>query len=183
MRRPSLRSLAHGAHLPRVLVVYVSVGVGVLQTADVLQDRLGLLFIVEMWERFSYYGMRALLVPFLVTVAQWPKAEATSLYGTYMMAVYLTPLVGGYIADRWIGTRRSLVIGGAVIASGHFVLVLSSAWAFYVGLSLIVIGTGFFVLFLVAELVHRWVPGGLVLRLLLVIGLGVMAFTWSAVST
>src|ERR1700681_1527156 len=59
-----------------------------------------LLFIVEMWERFSYYGMRALLVLYLVNVLKWPDVEADSLYGTYTSLVFLTPLLGGYIADR-----------------------------------------------------------------------------------
>jgi POT family proton-dependent oligopeptide transporter len=105
---------------------------------------LGLIFAVEMWERFSYYGMRAILVLYLVNALRWDTARAASLYGTYTMAVYLTPLVGGYLADRWIGTRRSLFIGGLVIAAGHFALAFPGMGTFYVGLSLIVIGTGFF---------------------------------------
>ncbi len=105
---------------------------------------LGLIFGVEMWERFSYYGMRAILVLYLVNALRWDTARAASLYGTYTMAVYLTPLLGGYLADRWIGTRRSLFIGGVVIAAGHFSLAFPGLPAFYLGLSLIVIGTGFF---------------------------------------
>ncbi len=105
---------------------------------------LGLLFVTEMWERFSYYGMRALLVLYLVNALRWDTARAASLYGTYTMAVYLTPLVGGYLADRWIGTRRSLVLGGAIIAAGHFCLAFASMATFYAGLALIVVGTGFF---------------------------------------
>jgi proton-dependent oligopeptide transporter, POT family len=105
---------------------------------------LGLLFVTEMWERFSYYGMRAILVLYLVNALRWDVARAASLYGTYTMAVYLTPLVGGYLADRWIGTRRSLVIGGIIIAAGHFTLAFPGLTAFYAGLALIVIGTGFF---------------------------------------
>jgi POT family proton-dependent oligopeptide transporter len=73
---------------------------------------LGLLFITEMWERFSYYGMRAILVLYLVNALHWPDARATALYGTYTGLVWLTPLIGGYLADRFIGTRRSLVIIG-----------------------------------------------------------------------
>jgi proton-dependent oligopeptide transporter, POT family len=105
---------------------------------------LGLLFITEMWERFSYYGMRAILVLYLVNALQWPDARATALYGTYTGLVWLTPLIGGYLADRFIGTRRSLVIGGAVIATGHFVLAFQSTATFYLGLALVIIGTGFF---------------------------------------
>ena len=119
---------------------------------DVFADRsllghpkgLGLLFITEMWERFSYYGMRALLVLYLVNELKWTDGRATNLYGTYTGLVYLTPLIGGYLADRFIGTRRSLVVGAVLIATGHFVLALQSMWSFYVGLGLVVIGTGFF---------------------------------------
>jgi POT family proton-dependent oligopeptide transporter len=105
---------------------------------------LRLIFVVEMWERFSYYGMRALLVLYLVNALRWDAARAASLYGTYTMAVYLTPLVGGYLADRFIGTRRSLLLGGAIIAAGHFALALPGMASFYAGLTLIVVGTGFF---------------------------------------
>ncbi len=105
---------------------------------------LALIFGVEMWERFSYYGMRAILVLYLVNGLRWDTARAAGLYGTYTMAVYLTPLAGGYLADRWIGTRRSLFIGGLVIAAGHFALAFPGMGSFYLGLSLIVIGTGFF---------------------------------------
>jgi POT family proton-dependent oligopeptide transporter len=124
-------------------------------TADrsaVLDDRwlfghpraLGLIFVVEMWERFSYYGMRAILVLYLVNALGWDGARAAGLYGTYTMAVYLSSLPGGYLADRWIGTRRALVLGGALIAAGHFSLAFPGMTAFYAGLALIVAGTGFF---------------------------------------
>jgi POT family proton-dependent oligopeptide transporter len=105
---------------------------------------LGLLFVVEMWERFSYYGMRALLVLYLVNYLKWSDGDASRLYGTYTSLVYLTPLVGGYLADRFIGTRRSLVIGAVIIAAGHFTLALQSMTTFYIGLALIIVGTGFF---------------------------------------
>ncbi len=105
---------------------------------------LGLLFVVEMWERFSYYGMRALLVLYLVNYLKWSDGDASRLYGTYTSLVYLTPLIGGYLADRYIGTRRSLVIGSIVIAMGHFSLAFQSMTSFYLGLALIIIGTGFF---------------------------------------
>ena len=99
---------------------------------------------VEMWERFSYYGMRALLILYLVHALHWGVASAAKLYGTYASLVYLTPLLGGYLADRFIGTRRSLVIGGAIIALGHFALAFDSIPTFYLGLGLIILGTGFF---------------------------------------
>ena len=121
-------------------------------THDVFADRsllghpkgLGLLFITEMWERFSYYGMRALLVLYLVNSQHWTAERAANLYGTYTMLVFLTPLIGGYLADRIIGTRRSLVLGGLIISAGHFTLAFANETAFYAGLGLIVIGTGFF---------------------------------------
>lgn len=120
--------------------------------SDVFDDRslfghpkgLGLLFFTEMWERFSYYGMRALLVLYLVNAQHWTAERAATLYGNYTMLVFLTPLIGGYLADRIIGTRRSLVIGGVIIAAGHFTLALQGDAAFYTGLALIIIGTGFF---------------------------------------
>ena len=106
-----------------------------------------LLFGVEMWERFSYYGMRAFLVLFLVSSAGglgWTKQEAANLYGWYTGLVYLTPLIGGYLADRVLGTHRAIIIGSIVIAAGHFSLALHSLPTFYLGLALIILGTGFF---------------------------------------
>ncbi len=105
---------------------------------------LALLFVVEMWERFSFYGMRALLVLYMVHVLGWADARADHLYGTYTALVYLTALGGGYLADRFIGTRRSVVIGGIIIAAGHFTLAMETLPSFYTGLGLVVIGTGFF---------------------------------------
>ena len=105
---------------------------------------LGLLFLTAMWERFSFYGMRAILILYLTQALHWNTARAANLYGTYMMLVLLTPLIGGYLADRIIGTRRSLVIGGLIIAAGHFCLAFNSMTMFYTGLALIIIGTGFF---------------------------------------
>ncbi len=105
---------------------------------------LGLLFFTEMWERFSYYGMRAILVLYLVNALKWDTPRAANLYGTYTMLVYLTPVIGGFLADRLIGTRRSLVIGSIVISLGHFTLAFPGMTAFYAGLGLIIVGTGFF---------------------------------------
>ncbi|HEU4641769.1 MAG TPA: oligopeptide:H+ symporter, partial [Gemmatimonadaceae bacterium] len=105
---------------------------------------LGLLFATEMWERFSYYGMRALLILYLVNALGWSTARAANLYGTYTGLVYFTPLIGGWLADRFIGTRRSLVLGGVIIALGHFALAVPGMTMFYIGLALVVIGTGFF---------------------------------------
>ncbi len=106
-----------------------------------------LMFGVEMWERFSYYGMRALLILFLVSKSGgfgWSKEDASHVFGWYTSLVYLTPLLGGYLADRFLGTHRSMLVGGAVIAAGHFCLAFSNQVSFFVGLALIIIGTGLF---------------------------------------
>jgi POT family proton-dependent oligopeptide transporter len=108
-----------------------------------------LLFGAEMWERFSFYGMRALLVLFAADSAAhgglgWSKESADHLIGWYGFAAYAMPLVGGYAADRFIGTRRSMVIGGAIIAAGHFCMAIPAIPTFFAGLALVAIGTGFF---------------------------------------
>ncbi|MGQ0539448.1 MAG: peptide MFS transporter [Gemmatimonadaceae bacterium] len=105
---------------------------------------LALLFAVEMWERFSYYGMRALLVLYLVNALGWSDGDAARLYGNYTSLVWLTPIIGGYLADRWLGTRRSMIIGALVITLGHFLLALQTMPLFYAGLACVIIGTGFF---------------------------------------
>src|SRR3990172_9462800 len=93
---------------------------------------LWVLFITEMWERFSYYGMRALLVFYLIAKIDsdnpglgWTEESAGRLYGIYTAAVYLTPVAGGWIADRFLGTHRSMLVGGWIIAAGHFTLALT----------------------------------------------------------
>ncbi len=111
-----------------------------------------LLFVAEMWERFSYYGMRAFLILFMTaTIAsgglQWSTETAGSAYGWYTGLVYLSPIIGGYIADKFIGTHWSMMLGGLIISAGHFVLAfagIDNISAFLGGLALIVIGTGFF---------------------------------------
>lgn len=112
-------------------------------------DGLSTLFFVEMWERFSYYGMRALLTLFMVAPVasgglQFSVADAAIFYGNYTMAVYLLSIPGGYLADNYLGARRSVMIGGLVIASGHFALAVPWTSAFYLGLILIALGTGLF---------------------------------------
>ncbi len=102
------------------------------------------LFFVEMWERFSYYGMKALLVLYLVDAQRWSISRAANLYGNYTALVYIAPLLGGYIADKFLGTRRSLFWGGVIIACGHFTLAFQANSTFYFGLGLIILGTGLF---------------------------------------
>ena len=120
-----------------------------------------LLFAVEMWERFSFYGMRGLLVLYLIAATTgfnagrgWSRAEASTLYGWYTGLAYLFPILGGIIADKLIGTHRSMLVGGLLITIGHVVLAVSGlgTWehdavgmsVFIAGLALIVLGTGHF---------------------------------------
>ena len=108
---------------------------------------LSTLFFTEMWERFSYYGMRAILVLFMTDAVAtggmgMDDVTATATYGLYTAGVYVLALPGGWVADRILGLRRSVFWGGVVIAAGHFTLAIPSSVAFYLGLSLIVIGTG-----------------------------------------
>jgi POT family proton-dependent oligopeptide transporter len=105
------------------------------------------LFFTEMWERFSYYGMRALLVLFMVDAVEsgglgFSDATATAIYGLYTAAVYLVALPGGWIADRLIGAQKAVWFGGIVIMLGHFVLAIPSVHSFFLGLVLVVLGTG-----------------------------------------
>lgn len=109
---------------------------------------LSTLFFTELWERFSYYGMRALLVLFMVDAVKTggmglDDKTATSIYGLYTAFVYLAALPGGWIADRLLGAQRSVWVGGLIIAAGHFTLAVPSTAAFFLGLVLVVIGTGF----------------------------------------
>ena len=108
---------------------------------------LGTLFFTELWERFSYYGMRAILVLYMVAPVTagglgFDVKTAASIYGTYTMSVYLTALPGGMIADRWLGTRLAVLLGGIVIACGHFSMVFHNIAFFYLGMVLIAVGTG-----------------------------------------
>jgi POT family proton-dependent oligopeptide transporter len=109
---------------------------------------LAILFFTEMWERFSYYGMRALLVIYLIAnVGEgglgWTKTEALTLYGWYTMAVYLVAIPGGIIADKLLGQKKTVMLGGFILVAGHFMMAMPGLWAFYTALALIVIGSGF----------------------------------------
>ncbi len=108
-----------------------------------------ILFFTEMWERFSYYGMRAILVLYLVAEATsgnpglgWTDAEALSLYGTYTMLVYVSSIPGGWIADKFLGQKKSVLYGGILLVAGHSILAIEQMWAFYTGLGLIIAGVG-----------------------------------------
>ena len=107
------------------------------------------LFFTEMWERFSYYGMRAILVLYLVSATTggnaglgWTNAEALALYGWYTMLVYLASIPGGIIADKYLGQKKTVLVGGIVLVAGHGILAVEEMWAFYSGLALIVAGVG-----------------------------------------
>lgn len=112
-----------------------------------------LLFVTEMWERFSYYGMRALFMLYMVQALLFDKEMASQVYGSYTGLVYLTPLIGGYIADRYWGNRRSIVVGAVTMAIGQFLLFLSACYfqhiemakyLMFCGLGLLILGNGFF---------------------------------------
>ncbi len=105
------------------------------------------LFFTEMWERFSYYGMRALLVLFMVEAIGkggmgLTDQVATAIYGLYTASVYLAALPGGWVADRFLGAQRAVWYGGIIIAAGHFTLAIPQTSCFYLGLVLVVLGTG-----------------------------------------
>ncbi len=108
---------------------------------------LATLFFTEMWERFSYYGMRALLILFMTSAAAegglgFDNAKAGAIYGLYTAGVYLFALPGGWLADRLFGQQRAVLYGGVLIACGHFTLAVPGLFTFYAGLVLIVLGTG-----------------------------------------
>lgn len=110
------------------------------------------LFMTEMWERFSYYGMRAMFVLYMVKCLMLSKEDASQIYGSYTGLVYLTPLLGGYLADRFWGNRRSIVLGSVVMAAGQFLMFVSACMytrpsahlIMLVGLGLLILGNGFF---------------------------------------
>ena len=103
---------------------------------------LSTLFFTEMWERFSYYGMRAFLILYMVHALGFDDSHAGRVYGNYTAGVWAAAILGGILADRWLGQYRSVLIGGIIIALGHFTLAFHALPFFYFGLSLIVVGTG-----------------------------------------
>src|SRR5258706_15589282 len=108
---------------------------------------LATLFFTEMWERFSYYGMRAFLILYMTAPAAagglgFADGDAGSIYGTYTGSVWGASILGGLVPDRFLGQYRSVLIGGLIIAAGHFTLAFRPLPFFYTGLALIVVGTG-----------------------------------------
>jgi len=109
------------------------------------------LFFTEMWERFSYYGMRAIFILFMTKILLLPDAEASEIYGSYTGLVYLTPLLGGYLCDQYLGNRRSIFVGGLLMALGQFFMFLSASAGqdggvalMWTGLTALIVGNGFF---------------------------------------
>ena len=108
------------------------------------------LFFTEMWERFSYYGMRAILTLYMVHETTdgfnpglgWTSGKALALYGWYTMLVYVASIPGGYIADKFLGQKKSVLVGGLILVVGQSILAVSALWAFYTGLGLIITGVG-----------------------------------------
>ncbi|MBA2626872.1 MAG: peptide MFS transporter [Gemmatimonadales bacterium] len=121
---------------------------GILDTRFFGHPRgLSTLFFTEMWERFSYYGMRAILILFMTAAVTtgglgFPTEKAGIIYGTYVAMVYLTALPGGWLADKFLGQRKAVFWGGVVIMLGHICLAVPSMASFYLGLAFVVIGTG-----------------------------------------
>ena len=108
---------------------------------------LSMLFYAEMWERFSYYGMRAILLLFMIAPLAMggmgmDQKDAAQIYGNYTMASYMVCILGGYLADNFIGARRAVLIGGLIITAGHYCLAFASEPTFYTGLILVALGTG-----------------------------------------
>ncbi|MEL6651187.1 MAG: oligopeptide:H+ symporter, partial [Bacteroidota bacterium] len=106
-----------------------------------------ILFFTELWERFSYYGMRALLVLYIYSSIEdgglgWTRKEALELYGWYTMLVYVASIPGGILADRLLGQKKAVMLGGILLCIGHLVLAIEALWAFYAGLLLIILGVG-----------------------------------------
>ncbi|HKP71422.1 MAG TPA: peptide MFS transporter [Pyrinomonadaceae bacterium] len=106
------------------------------------------LFFTEMWERFSYYGMRAILFLYMISAVDkgglgWDEGFAGPIFGLYASSVYFLPLIGGWIADRFIGAKRATFIGGVIIMLGHFALAVPTMTFFYIGLVCVAVGTGF----------------------------------------
>ena len=98
-----------------------------------------------MWERFSYYGMRALLVLYMIKgFLAMNDGAAYAVYGAYTALVYATPFIGGMLADRLLGARRAVVLGGLLMAAGHLMMTIEVSWAFYLALALLIAGNGFF---------------------------------------
>jgi POT family proton-dependent oligopeptide transporter len=106
--------------------------------------QLYLLFFAEMWERFSFYGMKALLIAYMTSQLHYDDPKAYAILGSYAALVYTMPMFGGFMADRFIGYRRAIMFGGILMSIGHFILAVPSDWSFFYGMAFIICGNGFF---------------------------------------
>ena len=120
-------------------------------TTDQLQQnnskqpkQLYLLFFAEMWERFSFYGMKALLIAYMVSELNYDDPKAYAILGSYAALVYTMPMFGGFMADKFIGYQRAVMFGGILMTLGHFILALPTDWSFFYGMAFIICGNGFF---------------------------------------
>jgi proton-dependent oligopeptide transporter, POT family len=117
---------------------------------------LTILFLTEMWSQFSYFGMRALLVYYMTKQLLIGQEKASLIYGTYTAMAYFTPIIGGVVADRWLGKRRAVTIGAAVMAAGHFMMTFEPL--FYVALVTIAVGNGLFLPSLPSQINDLYAP-------------------------
>ena len=129
--------------------VAIWIGFVIFSNRKIHPKALFTLFMVELWERFSYYGMRALLILYMTANLidggfEFDDAKAYGIYGAYGALVYLTPIIGGYFADKLIGFRKAIVIGSLLMAAGQFTLFLNNQTTFFIGLAMLVVGNGFF---------------------------------------
>jgi len=118
-----------------------------ISTAEVSNRQprqLYMLFFTEMWERFSFYGMKALLMAYMVTQLKFDEPKAYAILGSYAALVYTMPMFGGMMADRFLGYRRAILFGGILMTLGHLVLALPQDWSFFYGMAFIICGNGFF---------------------------------------
>ncbi|MGN6400141.1 MAG: peptide MFS transporter [Flavisolibacter sp.] len=106
--------------------------------------QLYLLFFTEMWERFSFYGMKALLLAYMVTQLKFDEPKGYAILGSYAALVYTMPMFGGMLADRFLGYRKAITFGGILMTIGHLVLAIPQSWSFFYGMAFIICGNGFF---------------------------------------
>ncbi|MGI9169969.1 MAG: peptide MFS transporter [Caulobacteraceae bacterium] len=118
---------------------------------------LTVLFLTETWANFSYFGMQALLVYYMIKHLKYAQPTASALYGAYAAYAYLTPLLGGWVADRWLGQKRSVILGGSLMALGHFALAFDGL--FFPGLVLVGLGNGFFITSTTTQVGHLYAAG------------------------
>ncbi|MDX5346343.1 MAG: oligopeptide:H+ symporter, partial [Hymenobacteraceae bacterium] len=106
--------------------------------------QLYMLFFAEMWERFSFYGMKALLLAYMVTQLDFDEPKGYAILGSYAALVYTMPMFGGVMADRYLGYRKAVMFGGILMTIGHLVLAIPEDWSFFYGMAFIICGNGFF---------------------------------------